>query len=133
MCSLFLWRHLMSLKENMTTGEWKYNGICMGKDQTCRFPKLINSFHNYIISFAEDEAGNNFVCVCVLLLYCYQALKVFGKCSAKPCSHFLSFHIFKICLHKKLEFNIIHVLLFYNYSHSMAHLTLTPISSFQPF
>lgn len=47
----------MSLKENVTTGEWKYNEICMGRDQTCRFPKLINSFYKYIISFAEDEAG----------------------------------------------------------------------------
>ncbi len=49
----------MSLKENMTTGEWQYNEICMGRDQTCRFPKLINSYYKYIISFAEDEAGNN--------------------------------------------------------------------------
>lgn len=50
----------MSLKENVTTGEWKYNEICMGRDQTCRFPKLINSFYKYIISFAEDEAGTFF-------------------------------------------------------------------------
>lgn len=50
----------MSLKENVTTGEWKYNEICMGKAQTCRFPKLINSFYKYIISFAEDEAGTHF-------------------------------------------------------------------------
>lgn len=48
----------MSLKES-ATGEWQYNEICMGKDQTCRFPKLINSYYKYIISFAEDEAGNN--------------------------------------------------------------------------
>uniref|UniRef100_A0A3Q0SPK8 Si:ch211-136a13.1 n=1 Tax=Amphilophus citrinellus TaxID=61819 RepID=A0A3Q0SPK8_AMPCI len=50
-------RHLMSLRENVTTGEWQYNEICMGRDQTCRFPKLINSYYKYIISFAEDEAG----------------------------------------------------------------------------
>ncbi|KAG7250361.1 hypothetical protein CRUP_035483, partial [Coryphaenoides rupestris] len=53
----FMSGRLMSLKENTTTGEWQYNEICMGKDQTCRFPKLINSYYKYIISFAEDEAG----------------------------------------------------------------------------
>lgn len=52
----------MSLKENEATGEWQYNEICMGRDQTCKFPKLINSYYRYIISFAEDEAGNDFVC-----------------------------------------------------------------------
>lgn len=49
----------MSLKEDAKTGEWQYNEICMGTDQTCRFPKLINSYYKYIISFAEDEAGND--------------------------------------------------------------------------
>uniref|UniRef100_A0A8C6NIX6 Si:ch211-136a13.1 n=1 Tax=Nothobranchius furzeri TaxID=105023 RepID=A0A8C6NIX6_NOTFU len=53
----FMSGRLMSLKENAATGEWVYNEICMGTDQTCRFPKLINSYHRYIISFAEDEAG----------------------------------------------------------------------------
>uniref|UniRef100_A0A3Q0SB82 Si:ch211-136a13.1 n=1 Tax=Amphilophus citrinellus TaxID=61819 RepID=A0A3Q0SB82_AMPCI len=53
----FMSGHLMSLRENVTTGEWQYNEICMGRDQTCRFPKLINSYYKYIISFAEDEAG----------------------------------------------------------------------------
>ncbi|KAM6987596.1 HHIP-like protein 1 isoform 2-T2 [Tautogolabrus adspersus] len=53
----FMSGRLMSLKENKTTGEWQYNEICMGRDQTCRFPKLINSHYKYIISFAEDEAG----------------------------------------------------------------------------
>uniref|UniRef100_A0A7N8XIR3 HHIP-like protein 1 n=1 Tax=Mastacembelus armatus TaxID=205130 RepID=A0A7N8XIR3_9TELE len=53
----FMSGRLMSLKENVITGEWQYNEICMGRDQTCRFPKLINSYYKYIISFAEDEAG----------------------------------------------------------------------------
>ena len=48
----------MSLKENTNTGEWEYTEICMGRDKTCRFPKLINSYYKYIISFGEDEAGN---------------------------------------------------------------------------
>nr|XP_020455827.1 HHIP-like protein 1 isoform X2 [Monopterus albus] len=52
----FMSGRLMSLKENVT-GEWQYNEICMGRDQTCRFPRLINNYHKYIISFAEDEAG----------------------------------------------------------------------------
>ncbi|KAM9732982.1 HHIP-like protein 1 [Menidia menidia] len=52
----FMSGRLMSLKEN-AEGEWKYTEICMGTDQTCRFPKLINSYYRYIISFAEDEAG----------------------------------------------------------------------------
>ncbi|KAF0030518.1 hypothetical protein F2P81_017249 [Scophthalmus maximus] len=53
----FMSGRLMSLKENVTTGQWQYNEICMGTDQTCRFPKLINSYYKYIISFAEDEAA----------------------------------------------------------------------------
>jgi len=66
---LFLFRRLMSLREDAETGEWQYNEICMGIDQTCRFPKLIDSYYRYIISFAEDEAGNHrlrvgpFVCL----------------------------------------------------------------------
>lgn len=56
-------RRLMSLKENVTSGEWQYNEVCTGRDQVCRFPKLINSYYKYIISFAEDEAGK-FVCLC---------------------------------------------------------------------
>ncbi|KAI1893361.1 hypothetical protein AGOR_G00122930 [Albula goreensis] len=53
----FMSGRLMSLKENTVTGKWQYNEICMGKGQTCRFPKLIDSYYKYIISFAEDEAG----------------------------------------------------------------------------
>lgn len=56
----------MSLKENEATGEWMYNEICMGRDQTCKFTKLINSYYRYIISFAEDEAGNDSVWISVL-------------------------------------------------------------------
>ncbi|XP_019741602.1 HHIP-like protein 1 [Hippocampus comes] len=58
----FMSGRLMSLKENVMTGEWQYNEICMGRDQTCRFPKLINSYYKYIISFAEDEAGKDSSC-----------------------------------------------------------------------
>ncbi|XP_015675819.1 HHIP-like protein 1 [Protobothrops mucrosquamatus] len=53
----FMSGRLMSLKENQKTGEWQYNEICMGTGQTCMFPGLINNYYQYIISFAEDEAG----------------------------------------------------------------------------
>uniref|UniRef100_A0A671QWF6 Si:ch211-136a13.1 n=1 Tax=Sinocyclocheilus anshuiensis TaxID=1608454 RepID=A0A671QWF6_9TELE len=53
----FMSGRLMSLKENPATGKWSYKEICMGADKTCSFPKLINSYYKYIISFGEDEAG----------------------------------------------------------------------------
>ncbi|XP_030069523.1 HHIP-like protein 1 isoform X2 [Microcaecilia unicolor] len=53
----FMSGRLMSLEENRKTGEWEYNEICMGTGQTCVFPGLINNYYQYIISFAEDEAG----------------------------------------------------------------------------
>ncbi|KAI7804536.1 HHIP-like protein 1 [Triplophysa rosa] len=53
----FMSGHLMSLKENTNTGRWEYNEICMGMGLTCSFPGLINNYYTYIISFAEDEAG----------------------------------------------------------------------------
>ncbi|NXY81645.1 HIPL1 protein, partial [Alcedo cyanopectus] len=53
----FMSGRLMSLKEDRGTGEWHYNEICMGTGQTCMFPGLINNYYQYIISFAEDEAG----------------------------------------------------------------------------
>ncbi|XP_033848386.3 HHIP-like protein 1 [Acipenser ruthenus] len=53
----FMSGRLMSLKEDPATGEWHYKEICMGKGQTCNFPKTINTYYKYIISFAEDEAG----------------------------------------------------------------------------
>ncbi|XP_066044880.1 HHIP-like protein 1 isoform X2 [Chamaea fasciata] len=53
----FMSGRLMSLKEDRATGEWQYNEICMGTGQTCMFPGLINNYYQYIISFAEDEAG----------------------------------------------------------------------------
>lgn len=48
----------MSLREDVNTGQWRYNEICMGMGMTCAFPELINNYHPYVISFGEDEAGN---------------------------------------------------------------------------
>ncbi|KAM8917142.1 HHIP-like protein 1 isoform 2-T3 [Spinachia spinachia] len=53
----FMSGRLMSLQEDRNIGRWKYNEICMGMGLTCAFPGLINNYHQYIISFAEDEAG----------------------------------------------------------------------------
>ncbi|XP_066531922.1 HHIP-like protein 1 isoform X2 [Hoplias malabaricus] len=53
----FMSGRLMSLKENRNTRQWDYSEICMGMGQTCAFPGLINNYYQYIISFAEDEAG----------------------------------------------------------------------------
>ncbi|KAJ4939355.1 hypothetical protein JOQ06_028804 [Pogonophryne albipinna] len=53
----FMSGRLMSLQEDRNTGKWKYNEVCMGKGMTCAFPGLINNYYQYIISFAEDEAG----------------------------------------------------------------------------
>ncbi|NWH25679.1 HIPL1 protein, partial [Grus americana] len=53
----FMSGRLMSLKEDRATREWQYSEICMGTGQTCMFPGLINNYYQYIISFAEDEAG----------------------------------------------------------------------------
>ncbi|XP_069806687.1 HHIP-like protein 1 [Dendropsophus ebraccatus] len=53
----FMSGRLMALKENPDTGEWQYHELCMGMGQTCMFPGLINNYYQYIISFAEDEAG----------------------------------------------------------------------------
>lgn len=53
----FMSGRMMSLQENRNTGQWDYHEICMGRGLTCAFPGLIDNFHQYIISFAEDEAG----------------------------------------------------------------------------
>ncbi|XP_029350359.1 HHIP-like protein 1 isoform X2 [Echeneis naucrates] len=53
----FMSGRLMSLQEDRNTGQWKYSEICMGIGLTCAFPGVINNYHQYIISFAEDEAG----------------------------------------------------------------------------
>ncbi|KAM5273737.1 HHIP-like protein 1 [Ctenodactylus gundi] len=53
----FMSGRLMSLREDLGTGQWQYSEICMGRGQTCAFPGLINNYYPHIISFAEDEAG----------------------------------------------------------------------------
>ncbi|XP_027855663.1 HHIP-like protein 2 [Xiphophorus couchianus] len=53
----FMTGRLLALEENKAAGTWKEKSICMGSTTTCSFPGLINHHHKFIISFAEDEAG----------------------------------------------------------------------------
>ncbi|XP_060938166.1 HHIP-like protein 2 [Limanda limanda] len=53
----FMNGRIMALEEDRTTGVWKERSVCMGDKKTCSFPGLINHHHKFIISFAEDEAG----------------------------------------------------------------------------
>ncbi|XP_069464703.1 HHIP-like protein 2 isoform X1 [Ambystoma mexicanum] len=53
----FMNGRLMALQEDKKGKQWKKRDICMGDNDTCAFPKLINNYSKFIISFAEDEAG----------------------------------------------------------------------------
>ncbi|XP_075995785.1 HHIP-like protein 1 [Genypterus blacodes] len=91
----FMSGRLMSLKEDISTGKWIYNEVCMGTEVTCMFPKLINSYYRYIISFAEDEAGELYFLATGIASATSRAGVVYkivdpsrrappGKCSFKP-------------------------------------------------
>ncbi|KAM9341572.1 HHIP-like protein 2 [Symphorus nematophorus] len=56
----FMSGRIMALEEDRTTGTWRERSVCMGDKKTCSFPGLINHHHKFIISFAEDEAGELF-------------------------------------------------------------------------
>ncbi|XP_068436656.1 HHIP-like protein 2 [Clinocottus analis] len=53
----FMSGRIMALEEDKSSGNWKERRVCMGETKTCSFPGLINHHHKFIISFAEDEAG----------------------------------------------------------------------------
>ncbi|KAM4695302.1 HHIP-like protein 2 [Discoglossus pictus] len=53
----FMNGRLMALQEDESTKSWNVKDVCMGDSTVCAFPKLINKYSSYIISFAEDEAG----------------------------------------------------------------------------
>ncbi|XP_015338813.2 HHIP-like protein 2, partial [Marmota marmota marmota] len=48
---------LMALQEDRKTQKWKKRDICLGSTSSCAFPGLISTYSKFIISFAEDEAG----------------------------------------------------------------------------
>lgn len=48
---------LMALQEDEKTNKWKKRDICIGSTKVCAFPGMISSYSKFIISFAEDEAG----------------------------------------------------------------------------
>ncbi|XP_068952813.1 LOW QUALITY PROTEIN: HHIP-like protein 2 [Petaurus breviceps papuanus] len=53
----FMSGRLMALQEDERTNSWKKQDICIGNTKTCAFPGLISTYSKFIISFAEDEAG----------------------------------------------------------------------------
>ncbi|XP_074782406.1 HHIP-like protein 2 [Athene noctua] len=52
----FMNGRLMALQEDKTN-KWKKQDICIGSTRACAFPGMIGSYSKFIISFAEDEAG----------------------------------------------------------------------------
>ncbi|XP_067845066.1 HHIP-like protein 2 [Heptranchias perlo] len=91
----FMSGRIMALQEDPRTGVWKKRDICMGDYQTCLFPGLINRHHKFIISFAEDEAGElYFLATSFPSAYASQGMiyklidpsrtAVPGKCKYKP-------------------------------------------------
>ncbi|NXK75448.1 HIPL2 protein, partial [Amazona guildingii] len=53
----FMSGRLMALQEDEMRNKWKKQDICIGSTRTCAFPGMISSYSKFIISFAEDEAG----------------------------------------------------------------------------
>ncbi|XP_040119010.1 HHIP-like protein 2 [Oryx dammah] len=53
----FMSGRLMALQEDRKTKKWKKQDICLGSTESCAFPGLISTHSKFIISFAEDEAG----------------------------------------------------------------------------
>ncbi|NWI57705.1 HIPL2 protein, partial [Calyptomena viridis] len=53
----FMNGRLMALQEDEKTNKWKKQDICIGSTTACAFPGMISSYSKFIISFAEDEAG----------------------------------------------------------------------------
>ncbi|ELV10026.1 HHIP-like protein 2 [Tupaia chinensis] len=53
----FMSGRLMALQEDRRTKKWKKQDICLGNTASCAFPGLISTHSKFIISFAEDEAG----------------------------------------------------------------------------
>ncbi|XP_013908701.1 PREDICTED: HHIP-like protein 2 [Thamnophis sirtalis] len=53
----FMNGRLMALQEDERTNTWKKQDICIGSIKACAFPGLVSSYSKFIISFAEDEAG----------------------------------------------------------------------------
>ena len=49
----------MALQEDRKTKKWKKQDICLGNTTSCAFPGLVSTYSKFIISFAEDEAGNH--------------------------------------------------------------------------
>ncbi|XP_008562914.1 PREDICTED: HHIP-like protein 2, partial [Galeopterus variegatus] len=48
---------LTALQEDRKTKKWKKQDVCLGSTKLCAFPGLISTYSKFIISFAEDKAG----------------------------------------------------------------------------
>ncbi|XP_016042831.1 HHIP-like protein 2 [Erinaceus europaeus] len=53
----FMSGRLMALQEDRKAKTWRKQDICVGDRTSCAFPGLLSSHSKFIISFAEDEAG----------------------------------------------------------------------------
>ncbi|XP_012517642.1 PREDICTED: HHIP-like protein 2 [Propithecus coquereli] len=53
----FMSGRLMALQEDRETKKWKKRDICVGGTTSCALPGLTGTYSKFIISFAEDEAG----------------------------------------------------------------------------
>ncbi|XP_004685301.1 PREDICTED: HHIP-like protein 2 [Condylura cristata] len=53
----FMSGRLMALQEDRKTKKWMKQDICVGNTRSCAFPGLISTYSKFVISFAEDEAG----------------------------------------------------------------------------
>uniref|UniRef100_G3QFT6 HHIP like 2 n=2 Tax=Gorilla gorilla gorilla TaxID=9595 RepID=G3QFT6_GORGO len=53
----FMSGRLMALQEDRKNKKWKKQDLCLGSTTSCAFPGLISTHSKFIISFAEDEAG----------------------------------------------------------------------------
>ncbi|KAK2497676.1 hypothetical protein MC885_016756 [Smutsia gigantea] len=52
-----LGNRLMALQEDRKTKKWKKQDVCLGSTESCAFPGLVSTHSKFILSFAEDEAG----------------------------------------------------------------------------
>uniref|UniRef100_A0A8B9RQ99 HHIP like 2 n=1 Tax=Accipiter nisus TaxID=211598 RepID=A0A8B9RQ99_9AVES len=84
----FMNGRLMALQEDKKTNKWKKQDICIGSTRACAFPGMISSYSKFIISFAEDEAGELYFTSTsypsLHIAFCFSRRAPPGKCKYKP-------------------------------------------------
>ncbi|XP_023565974.1 HHIP-like protein 2 isoform X2 [Octodon degus] len=53
----FMSGRIMALQEDRKTQKWRKRDICLGDTAACASPGLVSAHSQFVISFAEDEAG----------------------------------------------------------------------------